>query len=66
MAEKTGMLYTEIFKKIFEYITINFDNNELELKSVTINFEEGLINGFMNIFKENIKDLHHIGCFFII
>ena len=55
MAAKTRFLYKEIFDKIYDYLSIIFDNTTIEIKSFTKVFEEGLINRFLLSFKNKIN-----------
>ena len=43
MIDKTENLYNEIFNFIFKYLTDNFYNTELELKTYCSDFEDSLI-----------------------
>jgi hypothetical protein len=64
MSNKSEKLYNEIFIYIYKYITDNFDNTEIELKSYCTDFEDDLINGIFNTFKDNNLHIQYIGCFF--
>ena len=52
MKNKTENLFKEIFNYIFKYITDNFDNTVLELKSFCTDFEDALISAFLNTLKD--------------
>ena len=52
--------YIELFKSISNIITLTEGNKNLKLKSITIDFEERLINSLNHVFPETKK----IGCFF--
>ena len=49
----------EMFKSIFNILTIE-DTRQLKLKSITTDFEPGLINALNKI----IPDIRKVGCFY--
>ena len=64
MNNKDKNIYNNVFCFIYEYLNQNFENIDFNLESFCTDFEEGLFSSFKEVFQQENKNIHHIGCYF--